>query len=646
MSDELTVSAADVARMANVGRTAVSNWRRRHPDFPQPVDSTDPNPRFKVAEVQNWLVDQGKLTEVAPLDALWGAVDGGRADAELAEILGQAAGYLLDPRDGHDLSEAARSILDGVPAKSRPEFVEQISTRYFGRQQRTHLMTPHELAGLMVEIADSRGTVLDPACGAGNILREAAEHGAARLVGQEINESLIPFTRARLGFSDRKSKVSVRIEAGDALRNDAFPDLRADAVICDPPFGYRDWGYEELGVDARWEYGFPVKSEPELAWMQHCLAHTRTGGTAVMLAPAGVASRRSGKVVRQAMVRRGVVRAVIALPPGLLMSTGIPLHLWVLHAPSGESVAPVLLLDVSDHKPRRRGQVDWEAVREAVLGPWQTFAASGKVDEIPGVQTTIEAIDLLDEDVDLTPARHLPPPALDIDAVRLDATRAKLAHTLAALAGVLPEVKKRDRIEHSTTTISELARVGALEVRQHAGRLELTDEPDASGPLVLTGHNVAAGTEPHMHLLAEPRSELIDLLPGDVVVPALDATNGPSAALVVAKEGLLLGPNLHLIRVDPLRLDADFLAGHLRSSRASRTGSATASGVQRMDVRRVEIPMLDLDEQKRQGELFRQVHEFELGLREAAIAGGQLATQLNDGLAEGALSFPSTTNRN
>lgn len=641
MSDDLTANAADVARMANVGRTAVSNWRRRHPDFPQPVDSADPNPRFKLSEVEQWLLDHGKLTEVAPLDALWGALDGGRSDAELAELLGQAANYLLDPRCAHDLSEHARSILDAVPAKARPELVEQMSTRYFGRQQRTHFMTPHELAGLMVELADSDGTVLDPACGAGNILREAAEHGATRLVGQEVNESLISFTRARFGFRERTSDVSVRIGPGDALREDAFPDLRADAVICDPPFGYRDWGHEELGIDPRWEFGFPVKSEPELAWMQHCLAHVRPGGTVVMLAPAGVASRRSGKAVRQEMVRRGVMRAVIALPAGLLMSTGIPLHLWVLCAPTGGPAEPVLLLDVTDHKPERRGQVDWEAIREAVLGPWRTYAATGAVDEIPGVRRTIEAIDLLDEDVDLTPARHLPPPAADVDVAELEAARAGLARILKSLAGRLPEVRRRKGVARSTTTISELARVGALELRHHAGRLELSDDPTAEGRLVHTGNDVAAGAEPRMHLVEEPQAELIELFPGDVVVPAIDAGNGQPVVLVIAEEGALLGPNLHLIRVDQARLDPDFLAGHLRSGRAGQIASATASGTHRLDVRRVEIPVLDLDEQKLQGEHFRRVHEFDVGLREAATTGHRLAAQFVDGLAEGALRLPT-----
>ena len=39
MPEDATVTAADIARLAGVGRAAVSNWRRRHPDFPRPVEA-------------------------------------------------------------------------------------------------------------------------------------------------------------------------------------------------------------------------------------------------------------------------------------------------------------------------------------------------------------------------------------------------------------------------------------------------------------------------------------------------------------------------------------------------------------------------------------------------------------------------------
>lgn len=60
MSDlgDVLVTRSDVARLAGVRRPAVTNWERRHPDFPAPVaaepGSTEPE-GFRVAEVIQWL---------------------------------------------------------------------------------------------------------------------------------------------------------------------------------------------------------------------------------------------------------------------------------------------------------------------------------------------------------------------------------------------------------------------------------------------------------------------------------------------------------------------------------------------------------------------------------------------------------------
>jgi hypothetical protein len=46
------VSLAEIARIAGVGRAAVSNWRRRHDSFPTRIGGTDVSPQFSLAEVE------------------------------------------------------------------------------------------------------------------------------------------------------------------------------------------------------------------------------------------------------------------------------------------------------------------------------------------------------------------------------------------------------------------------------------------------------------------------------------------------------------------------------------------------------------------------------------------------------------------
>ncbi|MCQ0014142.1 hypothetical protein [Actinomadura madurae] len=65
------MTAADIARLAAVGRAAVSNWRRRHDDFPQPVGGTAASPTFSLAEVEDWLRGQGKLADSPVRERVW-----------------------------------------------------------------------------------------------------------------------------------------------------------------------------------------------------------------------------------------------------------------------------------------------------------------------------------------------------------------------------------------------------------------------------------------------------------------------------------------------------------------------------------------------------------------------------------------------
>src|SRR5258705_13755104 len=61
MPDEVT--AAEIARLAGVGRAAVSNWRRRYDDFPRPVGGPVTSPTFALPEVEAWLQANRKLTD-------------------------------------------------------------------------------------------------------------------------------------------------------------------------------------------------------------------------------------------------------------------------------------------------------------------------------------------------------------------------------------------------------------------------------------------------------------------------------------------------------------------------------------------------------------------------------------------------------
>ncbi|MGW7567274.1 N-6 DNA methylase [Streptomyces tendae] len=669
------VTAAGIARLAGVGRAAVSNWRRRHADFPKPVGGTETSPSFALADVEAWLRAQGKLAEVPPRERVWqqlvGHPEGPAAalmhagcalllvhdrptlwleasagsDERLADLLPAALDQVLDARFGPGperavttpaaprllpsapLLRGAAELAAGSGARNAYEF---LLGRHLDANPRQYTLTPDPLADLMAEIAGPARTVLDPACGTGSLLRAATTaRPGQELYGQDSDPALAALTALRLALS---TDTAVRIAAGDSLRADARPGLRADAALCHPPFNERNWGHDELAYDPRWEYGFPARTESELAWVQHALARVRDGGTVVVLMPPAAASRRSGRRVRADLLRRGALRAVIALPAGAAPPYNLPLHLWVLRRPERAPAQPGLLLaDTGQFAGEGRGGPDWRSVRETVLDAWSAFDRTGRLDERPGAARCLPVIELLDDDVDLAPARHLPPPGATGDTGRLTEVRERLDETLRLTAELTPEPPsaKGAAPRRPLTTVGELARGGALTLRTG------TNGGHARVPL-LTDHDVLTGTGPS-GTLQEGDEEPVLTEPGDVVVPVL---GGGSVARVIddATAGAALGRNLVLLRPDPAALDPWFLAGFLRGTANHRRASSHASTATRLDVRRLQLPRLPLDAQRGYGDRFRALDEFERALRLAGRLGEQLVRGMYDGLTDGTVA--------
>ena len=89
--------------------------------------------------------------------------------------------------------------------------------------------------------------------------------------------------------------------------------------------------------------------------MQHCYAHLRPRGVAVVAVSRRTCVQPSGEDIRAALVRSGVLRAVIELPPRMSTAGGTDICLWVLRRPApaagpraGADGRPVRLGDPAD----------------------------------------------------------------------------------------------------------------------------------------------------------------------------------------------------------------------------------------------------------------------------------------------------------
>jgi SAM-dependent methyltransferase len=666
------VTAAGIARLAGVGRAAVSNWRRRHADFPKPVGGTDTSPAFDLEQVERWLRDQGKLARVPLRERVWqeserdpdGAAVGLRLvgavlllvharptlweelnrtghrglAAALAEVLRDRLGETVPLPPAAQTDERLPLLRAGAELGQElgpRQAFEFLLSRYMETGPRQYVLTPAQLAGLMAELAGPADLVLDPACGYGGLLHAAASAAPGRTVvsGQESTPDLAALAALRLALH---VDGPVRIRVGDSLRADAFPELRADAVLCHPPFNERNWGHEELAYDVRWEYGLPSRAESELAWAQHALARCREDGSVVLLMPPAAASRKSGRRIRADLLRRGALRAVIALPAGSAPPYGIPLHLWVLRRPGGGAPPPPQLLMVdAGNLSDGPDKPSWQSLRTAVLDAWQAFDRHGAVPEQPGVSRGVPLIDLLDDDVDLTPARHLPPKSLAGGGQPgLSEIRDRLTAALRRTAELAPAPVAQGAPAHwPVTTVGELARAGALLMR--TGGAGATSR--GGGPKVLTEHDVVVGGAPSGVLPEGPDEEPVFVEAGDVVLPVL----GRGTVTRVAGEsaaGSALGRNLYLLRPDPETIDPWFLAGFLRGTANNQQASSYTSTSSRLDVRRLQVPRLPLPDQRRYGERFRALAAFEEAQQLAFRLGELLVQGLYDALTDGSVS--------
>ncbi|MEO3821108.1 N-6 DNA methylase [Plantactinospora sp. B24E8] len=711
MTDELslapgdtTLTASGIARLANVGRAAVSNWRRRYADFPTPVGGSPASPLFDARAVEDWLRRHGRLRQASTEELAWRHIESHQPAAQISDLLGIAGAYLLaraeqftgadqlahadqpDAVEGglptpQQLTTRLRELDPGLATMIGPllpkQWTAQLSallgtldqlgteqgaetafeylhSRYVSSAQSLSGLagTPDPVAEVMLALAGTGARTFDFASGTGSILRMAADQAVragrvTRCHAQEINPQYALLTLLRLWFVHlraRRTGLDAEppvVHIGDSLLADALPDLRADVVVANFPFGIHDWGHDQLAYDPRWVYGLPPRTEPELAWVQHALAHLAPGATAVVLMPPAAASRPAGRRIRAELIRRGTLRAVIALPAGLMPPTGIGLQVWVLSQPDPQQPpsGDLLVVDTTAASADR-------PLAEVVGDAWRAYR-SDNYQELPGVHRTVPAIEVLDDQVDLTPQRHLPQAHdLTVDPAQVIARIKDFDQLLDQLRHVLPAVQQAQEAplrDAPQADIADLVRSGSISVQRALSRSSRSTGAGAD-TAVLTGSDILSGGPASGRATRSaddgpgPR-----VRPGDILVPVIG--NKISARVATPEQvGAELGPGAQLIRVDTTRFDPWFVAGVISrtdNARIAGRSSITASGTLRIDVKRLTIPVLPLAQQQAYGQAIRQLVEFRTLLDRAATSGAVLARDISDGLTMGSLGLPS-----
>lgn len=223
--------------------------------------------------------------------------------------------------------------------------------------------TPRHVVHLLVKILGPKPgeTIADPACGSGGMLVETVtavkdaggDPRTLRLHGQEINLTTSAIAKMNLYLHGLKEFKVVR---GDTFREPKLLDgdglQKFDVVIANPPFSLQNWGSEGWANDpyGRVICGVPPAKNADYAWIQHMVASMKedTGRVGVVM-PHGVLFR-GGKegAIRECLIRKDLLEAVIGLPNNLFYSTTIPVCLLIFRKQkSAERRDKVLFIDAS-----------------------------------------------------------------------------------------------------------------------------------------------------------------------------------------------------------------------------------------------------------------------------------------------------------
>lgn len=185
--------------------------------------------------------------------------------------------------------------------------------------------------------------VLDFACGSGSLLlnvrREMGEKGIGKIYGQEKNITTYNLARMNMLLHGVKD-TEFEIHHGDTLVNDwdilneenPAKKMTFDAIVANPPFSLRWDPKEETAKDFRFSgFGVAPKSAADFAFLLHGLHFLSDNGTMAIILPHGVLFR-GGKeeVIRQELLKKDYIDAIIGLPANLFYSTGIPVCVIVL----------------------------------------------------------------------------------------------------------------------------------------------------------------------------------------------------------------------------------------------------------------------------------------------------------------------------
>ena len=215
--------------------------------------------------------------------------------------------------------------------------------------------TPDCLTDLVARLVPKAESYADVCAGTGALsLSIWAKYPAAYFYCEELASRAIPFLLCNLGVRNINSMVrqtdaligetkeSFLVDA-NGIRNGERELQRFPVVIMNPPYSIK-W----KPVKAKQFEGFePLPTNAaDFAFVLHGSYLLEEGGTLIAILPHGILFRGNKEAeIRQKLLERNLIDAVIGLPENMFMNTGIPVCLLILK--KNRTAKNVLFIDAS-----------------------------------------------------------------------------------------------------------------------------------------------------------------------------------------------------------------------------------------------------------------------------------------------------------
>ena len=225
--------------------------------------------------------------------------------------------------------------------------------------------TPAQVSRLLAKIV-SQGkkrirSVFDPTCGSGSLLLRIGDYTeVVDYFGQELNPTTYNLGRMNMILHGVHFD-HFDIRQGDTLQEDMHVDLKAEAIVANPPFSAK-WKSDtdpQLAHDDRFsQYGrLAPKSAADYAFVTHMLYHLADNGTMAVVLPHGALFRSGaeGQIRKYIIEKQNYLDSVIGLPSNLFYGTSIPATVLVFKKCRRDD-EDILFIDASKEFEKEKNQ--------------------------------------------------------------------------------------------------------------------------------------------------------------------------------------------------------------------------------------------------------------------------------------------------